>query len=317
MKIKYFIFSVFLFFAGKALAQKDTATYYLTADGKQVPTKEHGDFIVKISPPGPVGNPKLYIVDGYYNHGEKLFHTTSLSSSFPLKLQGAYTTYFQNGNKMSERNFDHGEITGDQILYYPNGRLYDKVSKEITMTDTVMHYQECRDSIGKILTENGNGHWITYNDDFSGIVAQGKVVNGQQDSIWSVAGPYNKFYPVQFKNGKQVQDSSTNKIFTVVDQMPEFPGGSSAFGRFIALNLRYPAIARENNTQGTVIIGFVVEKDGSLGDIKIIRAIGDGCDEEATRVIKQCPKWKPGILNGKPVRVQYSIPINFSLKAIK
>ncbi len=100
---------------------------------------------------------------------------------------------------MSERNFDKGEIRGEQILYYPNGRFYNKINKEITATDTLMRFVECRDSTGKVLTENGNGNWITFNDDFSDILAQGKMVNGLQDSIWSVIGPDNMYHPVKFK----------------------------------------------------------------------------------------------------------------------
>ena len=77
--------------------------------------------------------------------------------------------------------------------------------------------------------------------------------------------------------------------------------------------IRYPAVARENNVQGRVILTFVVERDGSLTDIKVSRGIGDGCDEEAVRVLKASPHWKPGIQNGRPVRVQYSVPIVFAL----
>jgi len=86
-----------------------------------------------------------------------------------------------------------------------------------------------------------------------------------------------------------------------------------AFARYLSKNIRYPAVARENNTQGRVIVSFVCEKDGSLTDVKVARGIGDGCDEEAVRVIKASPHWKPGIQNGRPVRVAYSVPINFTL----
>lgn len=296
-----------------AVAQKDTAVYYLTVAGRQVPTKEDGDFVVKISPPDPAGNPKLYIVDGYYKNGEKLFHTASLNKTFPLRIQGVYTTFFQSGNKMSERKFEDGEMTGESTLYYPNGKLYNKMSKEFTLTDTLVLFQECRDSTGKVLTANGNGNWITYNDDFSQVVETGKVLNGLQDSIWTVTRQNYPRINIRFKNGKPVRDSVTNKIFTLVDVVPEFPGGLEAFGRFLASHIRFPATARENHIQGRVIVSFIVEKDGTLSNVKVTQGIGGGCDEEAVRVIKMCPSWKPGMQNGKPVRVQYSVPISFSL----
>jgi len=103
------------------------------------------------------------------------------------------------------------------------------------------------------------------------------------------------------------------KIFTSVEQVPEFPGGLTAFGNFLEKNMRYPAEMRRNNVQGRVIISFVVETDGSLSGFKVARGIGYGADEEAIRVLAQSPKWTPGIQNGKKVRVAYSVPISFSL----
>ncbi|MBC7745624.1 MAG: energy transducer TonB [Flavobacterium sp.] len=98
-----------------------------------------------------------------------------------------------------------------------------------------------------------------------------------------------------------------------VDQAPEFPGGQNAFGKFLGSNIRYPASARENNTQGKVYIGFVVEKSGELTDLKIIKGIGGGCDEEALRVLQNSPAWKPGTFEGKPVRTSYTFPVTFQL----
>lgn len=111
----------------------------------------------------------------------------------------------------------------------------------------------------------------------------------------------------------KVTEEDVNKIFTSVEKVPEFPGGIEKFYAYLSKNVRYPAVARENNTQGRVIVQFVCERDGSLTDIKVVRGIGDGCDEEAIRVLKASPHWTPGIQNGRPVRVQYSVPISFTL----
>ncbi|MEB0263969.1 MULTISPECIES: TonB family protein [unclassified Mucilaginibacter] len=119
--------------------------------------------------------------------------------------------------------------------------------------------------------------------------------------------------PVGNSDVKQVVEENPNQIFAAVEQAPAFPGGESKFYKYLQDNVRYPSIARENNVQGRVILTFVVEKDGSLTDIKVVRGIGSGCDEEAIRVLKRSPRWKPGIQNGRPVRVQYSIPVNFTL----
>ena len=101
---------------------------------------------------------------------------------------------------------------------------------------------------------------------------------------------------------------------TIVQEMPEFPGGDVARISFFASNIKYPMIARETGVQGQVYFTFVVEKDGSISGLKLLRGIGAGCDDEAERVIAMMPKWKPGRQNGKEVRVQFNMPISFILK---
>jgi protein TonB len=104
----------------------------------------------------------------------------------------------------------------------------------------------------------------------------------------------------------QISDSarsSNEKVFTSVQQVPEFTGGIEKFYHYLQSTLRYPATAREHNTQGRVIVTMVVEKDGSLSQVKVARGIGDGCDEEAVRVVKLSSPWTSGMQNGRAVRV--------------
>lgn len=110
------------------------------------------------------------------------------------------------------------------------------------------------------------------------------------------------------------EDEDEDVIFMVVQEMPEFPGGSQAMFKYLAENIQYPAIAKENNIQGRVVCSFTVNKDGSLSNIEVVLSGGDASlDKEAVRVIKSMPKWKPGMQLGKPVRVQYTIPVKFQL----
>ncbi|MBQ5496346.1 MAG: TonB family protein [Prevotella sp.] len=104
------------------------------------------------------------------------------------------------------------------------------------------------------------------------------------------------------------------EIFQIVEEMPSFPGGEAKLMEFVAKNIKYPQIARETGIQGRVFVGFVVEPDGSISNVKLLRGIGGGCDEEAMRVIKSLPKWKPGKQRGKAVRVSYQIPVFFKLQ---
>ena len=104
------------------------------------------------------------------------------------------------------------------------------------------------------------------------------------------------------------------EIFQIVEEMPQFPGGDAKLLEYVATHIKYPQIARETGIQGRVFVGFVVEPDGSVSNVKLLRGIGGGCDEEAMRVIKNMPKWKPGKQRGKAVRVSYQIPVMFRLQ---
>jgi protein TonB len=105
-----------------------------------------------------------------------------------------------------------------------------------------------------------------------------------------------------------------NGVYQIVEEMPQYPGGEDALMDYVSKNVVYPSEAQEKGISGRVFVGFIVEKDGSVSNVKVLRGIGGGCDEEAVRVISGLPKWKPGKQDGKPVRVSYQMPINFKLQ---
>jgi len=111
----------------------------------------------------------------------------------------------------------------------------------------------------------------------------------------------------------QEEEISEEIIFIVVEEWPSFPGGEEARLRFLSENIRYPQMAREAGIQGTVFLTFVVERDGSVTDVRVVRGIGGGADEEAIRVVRNMPRWTPGRQRGQPVRVQFNMPIRFVL----
>jgi protein TonB len=104
------------------------------------------------------------------------------------------------------------------------------------------------------------------------------------------------------------------EVFTIVEEMPSYPGGDAKMYEYLGKNIKYPQIARESSIQGRVFVNFVVEPDGSVTNVKVLRGIGGGCDEEAMRVVKSMPKWKPGKQRGKAVRVSYTLPVVFKLQ---
>lgn len=128
-----------------------------------------------------------------------------------------------------------------------------------------------------------------------------------EDNPLRPAEPWNP--PVQ---APDVVDD-TDEPFIVVEDEPEFPGGEMARRKFLSENTKYPKTASEVGIDGTVHVTFIIEKNGSVTDVRILRGIGGGCDEEAIRVVKAMPNWIPGKQRGKPVRVQFNMPIKFTL----
>ena len=124
-------------------------------------------------------------------------------------------------------------------------------------------------------------------------------------------GEYDEFVGEQMEANNESLDGD---VFLSVEENPKFPGGPAKLLEYIQKNLEYPEAARENEIQGRVFVGFIVEEDGSVSNVKILRGIGYGCDEEAIRLVNSLPKFKPGKQRGKPIRVQYTLPIVFKLK---
>ncbi len=131
----------------------------------------------------------------------------------------------------------------------------------------------------------------------------GEATTGPSAPVGAVTGPI----------GPAMEESGEGEIFQVVEEMPEFPGGMEALLAYLSKNIKYPSIAQDNNIQGRVIVEFVVNKDGSIVEPVVKRSVDTSLDNEAMRVIKAMPKWKPGKQRGKPVRVRYTVPVLFRL----
>ena len=111
----------------------------------------------------------------------------------------------------------------------------------------------------------------------------------------------------------EIEEESDDEFFMVVENMPEFPGGDLGLMKYIQKNVKYPPIAKEYNITGKVYVSFIVDKSGAVTNVKVVRGVDKNLDAEAVRVVKSLPKYKPGQQRGKPVRVMFTIPINFTL----
>lgn len=139
-------------------------------------------------------------------------------------------------------------------------------------------------------------------------------IDDNLDIFNSEATPDRGIYvPAQMDRKPEVDVDETS-VFIAPEEMPEFPGGEAALMHFLSQNIKYPSIASDNGIKGKVIVNFIVNKDGSISEAKIMRGVDPSLDKEALRVVNSMPKWKPGKQSGKAVRVSYVVPINFVIQ---
>ncbi|WP_138994659.1 TonB family protein [Larkinella sp. C7] len=213
-----------------------------------------------------------------------------------------------------------GQIFGSNDKPIPGANIELKGLQRGTSTDANGEYQ--------FSTVPANGTLIV---SFVGHETIEVPVNGQEAIYVRLAQPTDHERSTYWVSNAKIPKRSTNtdvrdllnrkpvddgngEIFTVVEKNPEFPGGMAGLTRFINENLRYPEAAQRAYVSGRVFLSFVINTDGSFQNIQILKGIGFGADEEAIRVIKAMPRWKPATQDGKPVRVKYNLPINFNLK---
>lgn len=217
-------------------------------------------------------------------------------------------------------------LVGKAYYYFENGLMWKTIelkaptSNTVLVTnpsmDTLLNYQA--DSIGRVMVENGNGHLIEQTSDFTGAMLEGDYKDGLKHGIWTMkthSGLY--WYKEEYANGKFVSgESEMNGIiskYDSVDELPTMKGGIERFYNYLNRSIRYPSDAMRDNVQGKVFLSYVVERDGSLTNIKIERKLYPSLDAEAFRVLSACPKWIPGKQHGFPVRVKFNIPVSFTL----
>ena len=226
--------------------------------------------------------------------------------------EGTCTDFYPNGKRKSIMVYKNDQPVGDVIKYYPNGQLY--ISEELDQNNRLL-LMECHDSTGVVLAKNGNGKWITFDERFKEIES-GPVINGLEDGEWHGTLNDTAKYVCSYTAGNLISGVNyyrEKKVYTAVDVAPDFKGGIAAFYNFLGRAIYYPAVDREHHITGKVFVTFVVERDGLLTDVKIVKGVSKTLDEETLRVIKLSPKWIPGSQHGVAVRVKYTVPVNYTL----
>lgn len=217
----------------------------------------------------------------------------------------------------------------EMVLQYVTSEIksgFLAVISEPVEADIYIDGKYCGKTV-KVITDLAVGeHQLEISKDgFCGIK---KTINIKADETLTINEKLQEYKEITIDTRQMSEESTTPKnggitieeeknvdseIYKVVEVMPEFPGGASKMMEFVQRNLKYPIDARENGIQGRVFVNFVVEPDGSITNITIMRGIGGGCDEEAIRVVKSMPKWKPGRHRGNAVRCSYTLPVIFML----
>ena len=332
MKLRLLILfiSAFAFFAQ---AQVKKNIYYLTEAGKEVATRQEADFIRVIEEPDS-GDNRFKLLEFFQNGKRK---SQGYVNAFEPRLvyQGAVLSFDSLGNRTQMMNYENGVLAGISIFYHPNGKekrraeyiqmnpgtdqmigISSSLNQFVLNTNSRIIYDA--DSTGHVNISDGNGHLKeTTKSGDDELFQEGDYINGFKHGVWS--GRYAKkgdTFIEKFESGKLISGETiietVNYPYTAAMEAPEFPGGQTAWNKYLGSATRYPSDAQKNGVRGAVMLSFVVNKKGDLVEIKIDKSVYPSIDEEARRVLSSSPRWKPGKQRGVPVRVKYNQRMNFN-----
>jgi TonB family protein len=322
--MRIYILAAFLLLAGVCTAQKKHNVYFLKNDGRYVSTRDSADYLRVVEEPD--SGSKLYNVFEYYLSGKKKSAGQSARID-PPAYEGTRMMFDSSGNKreMSFYNKEH-QPEGNEYFFYPNGKpclilqyLPDAVAGSEFNKTLIM---TCYDSTGVATAENGNGTYKLYDYSFKNVVESGTVKNGKRDGKCEGSNFRLKDHFVEeYKDGELLSGISTDSTGKTTPYTkgryvdPSYPGGVTNFYKYLSKKIHYPDKDKENNVTGVVLLSFVVERDGKVTTVKVLKHVSADIDAEAVRVMKASPPWIPGSAFGRPERVWYSIPIGFSLQS--
>ncbi|TFF36160.1 energy transducer TonB [Mucilaginibacter psychrotolerans] len=321
--MKPFLFTLMVLWATACCGQQINV-FYLKNNGSYVNNVDSAEYTRVINAPD--SGSALYKVSEYYKNGKKKLTGTS-SAINPPRFKGPCLTFYPNGNRQGSYTYDGGVPVGSAYDYYPNGKLYRMIKYPDSVVRGNNHFKDNYliidnlDSVGKVQVAESKGYYRGFDEKFSYIKEQGPVNNGLREGAWKGEDKTLKLTFIEtYKNNELLSGSATDSSSLTTTYSgarmtsPQFEGGYAAFSRYIRDHIIYPNDARAHDIEGIVILQFVLEKDGSVTEIKVLRSVSKSLDEEAVRVIRESPKWIPGTRFGRPVRVSYAVPVNFKLQ---
>ena len=308
--------------------EKARNIYYYKKGFIEVSTKDSADIIQIITEPD--AGEKLYDVQEFYKNGTIYFAGKS-SEVHPIKLNGQGVFYYPNSNKEFVANYVSGWRSGETYHYYNNGKMHlvmdysikDSLNREqhrkVSYKDSLYKFEY--DTIGKPLVEDGQGHFVNYNERLNKITEEGDVKNSRRAGEWKGYDPdYNLYFNENYENGRLRNGTATDSLgrkYVYYNRFKPADYPRDSKGRFVGYmlnNIHYPADARERNIQGTVTIGFKISDKGETFDYKILHSVSPSLDAEAMRVVKGTIGWKPAEVYGRKINSDFVAPVSFTLQ---
>jgi len=282
--------------------------YYLGANGSKATTLNSSKYTRTVTKKGNI----YEVIDYYFDKSIKSKGNSTVNGSRP-KYDGEVISYYKNGSKEAVENYSDGKLESG-LYYFPNQKLEKAISYNLENEERV---EQLNDSLGnQFLDKKGTGSFKSVEKD--GVILEGSYLKGLKNGIWKTSYKTDVTYSDEYKSGKYIRGKTLNKdgeviTYNELSVLPQYKGGITDFSTFLKENMRHPSEAKSKGISGRVYLSFVVEKDGSLTNVKVTRGIGSGCDEEALRLINSSPKWKPGYKRGIAVRSNYTLPVSFNI----
>lgn len=326
--LKYMIRSLFLFVMLLAMLQLVKAQISFQTlhkkDGSETKQQEEAYFIRVIDYPSTKGDP--FKVQEYFISTNKLKLFGTYNDLSRKQFIGPKVEAFENGKVKSKEMYSNdSQLIDTAMYYYEDGKLklafnylYEiKKENTIKVTDTLILI--FRDSLGKTLLSDGNGYAEI--QESKNAIAKGQYKDHKRIGPWTGSFNNNRYtFTETYEEGKLVSGltkDSLGQMYPYNDNNfliePQYPGGIERLRQYIGDNYKYPPTAIREGVSGTVRVAFVVEKDGNIVDLKVEEDIGHGTGEAAIAALQYSKRWKPGVIRGVPVRIQFNLPIRLNL----
>jgi len=304
-----------------AFAQKKQNIYLLKNDGREVEKIDSADFMRVIQEPA-AGSTNFALAEFYPDQSKKLVgHVSAFEPR--LIYEGVITSYYKNGNKSKVESYEKGVRLGTSNYYYLNGQLQitlDYAARK-SLIDQIQYgeinnYKVVNyfDSTGVQFVKDGNGTVKMMKEKEGNVLDQeGTYLDGVKDGKWSGRIGNDRFEEL-YSNGTFVSGIATYSDgsvhpYTNLGGPPNYMGGINSFLQYVGAVFTYPKDAIERGIGGRLSVSFIVEKDGTVSEVKTLNSLSRSIDAEAIRVVKRSPKWIPGTMHGIPVRVAYNLPL--------